>query len=35
LTVSVGSPSVVDTVNNNSVIAKMELEIEPGFIHLG
>jgi len=27
--------SVIDTVNNNSVIAKMDLEIEPGFIHLG
>jgi|LauGreDrversion4_2_1035121.scaffolds.fasta_scaffold83863_2 hypothetical protein len=27
--------SVVDASQNNMVVAKMELEIEPGFVHLG
>jgi len=27
--------SVVDAAQNNMVLAKMELEIEPGFVHLG
>ena len=27
--------SVIDASQNNMVVAKMELEIEPGFVHLG